>query len=235
MKRAVMIPTVLGALALATVASAQEAPRGVSLVNRPVAAPDRALEIGVSTGFNQGIGDLQQGQPISGYAGAGALGEVDIGYRANPHLMVGAYGSATQFNANDRLTQVFTPGTDVRTATAGVQANWHFRPYRAVDPWVGLGAGYRGFWVIPERGGITTRQGLDLARFRAGVDYRLSPEVALGPIVGVDASMLLSEKLPGAAGYTGIPNRTVTGFVFAGIGGRFDMLGYAEPANVASR
>lgn len=234
MKRAVMIPTVLGALALASVASAQEAERGVSLVNKAVDAPARALEVGVSTGFNQGFGDLQRGQPIAGYAGAGALGEVDIGYRANPHLMIGAYGSGTQFNANDRLTRMFTPGTDVRTATAGVQANWHFRPFRAVDPWVGLGAGYRGFWVIPERGGSTARQGIDVARLRAGVDYRLSREIALGPIVGVDASLLLSERVPGG-GYTAIPNRTMSGFVFAGVGGRFDMIGQARPANVASR
>src|SRR4051794_30726051 len=196
MKKGTLIAAVaLSAVAVASVANAQEEPRAPGFMKKGVAAPSNALEIDIGSGYHQGVGNITN-RPldrVQDYAGAGIAGDLDIGYRATPHFSIGVYGQGTLYNANDRLAH----GTDVRDVTAGIQANYHFAPYRAMDPWVGLGTGYHGFWVVPDTGPNTSRSGLEIARVRAGADFRVANEFALGPVIGADTSLFLSEKLPG--------------------------------------
>lgn len=233
MKSAVLIAAAAtSALSIVSVAHAQEMapPTG-----RRVAAPKNALELGVGVGYNQGVGDItnRSGDRVQDFSGAGIGAEVDVGYRFSPAFMLGLYGLGTEYNANNSLAS----GTNVRDLTAGIQANWHFMPFGSIDPWVGLGSGYHGYWVVPDSGPNTIRQGLELARVRAGVDYRIRPEVSVGPFIGADASLFLSEKLPGDTSFHAIDGEKVNYFFFAGLGGRFDTIGQAipPPSNVASR
>lgn len=234
MKRGLIIPITASLFALASYASAQEAPRP-SFLGRPVEAPRNALELGVGAQYSQGMGRLsaRHGDTVRSIAGAGATGEVNVGWRFTPHFSMGVYGTGSQFDANDRLPS----GTNVRGMTAGIQANYHFNPFRAMDPWVGIGGGWRGLWVVPERGAVTARQGLDIARLQIGADYRIAPELAIGPVIGADVSMFLSEKFPQET-MAPINGPRLNLFVSAGLAGRFDLLGQKEPkpvTNVASR
>src|SRR5437879_6022173 len=113
MKRGLIVSTALGALAVASIAAAQEAPKP-SIFNRAVAAPEKALELGVGVGYSQGLGQLQAGQRIANTAGIGAETEVDIGYRMSPHFMIGVYGTGSTYNPNAALPT----GTTVRSASA---------------------------------------------------------------------------------------------------------------------
>ena len=171
------------------------------------------------------------GQQIQDFAGAGLQFGLDLGFRASPAFALSAYGTFAGYHNNTPLD-----GADFRSVTAGLQVGWHARPFRSIDPWVTLGSAWRGNWFVPEVGGITSIQGWQLARLQVGADFRLAPEIALGPYVSGDVNLMFSERLPNTdfRGFDGTP--TYASFT-AGVLGRFDVGGtYVRPGGaVASR
>ena len=112
-----------------------------------VAAPTNAFEIGVATGYTQGVGPIGGGLAhVEDLSRAGGAVELDAMYRINPTFAVGVYGSFSKHATGDRISDQ----NDVFGATAGVQATAHLRPTRSVDPWLSLGTGWRGLWVSPD-------------------------------------------------------------------------------------
>jgi hypothetical protein len=187
-----------------------------------VAPVRNAFEIGVSTGYSQGAGKLGGSMGhLEDVSGPGGLVEVDLGYRIIPELSIGAYGTFSKFQKGDQLAS----GTDVLGATAGIQAAWHFRPDRSVDPWVSLGGGWKGLWLDPSVGKTTSLQGLELARLQIGADYRVSKDVAIAPVIGGSLSMFVSEDSPMTADLTELNDKQVNFTGFAGLSGRFDLGG----------
>jgi hypothetical protein len=177
------------------------------------------LEVSIGTAYTRGVGS--PGGTMHGLqhlAGNGGALRLEVGWRIDPRWMVGCYQEGALFDAGHE-------GTDGMTASAaGVQAQFHARPFAALDPWVGLGFGWRGIWI--DHGmGTHAMQGLDLARLQVGVDYRVSPRFSVAPVLGVAATELLKEKRPGAGSYSSISDRKVSAFVFAGLSGRMDIFG----------
>jgi hypothetical protein len=193
-----------------------------SAFDHAVAPVKNALEIGVATGYTQGAGKLGGGMnSLEDLARAGGAVEVDIGARIFPNLSVGAYGTFSQSAKGDQVAS----STDVFGASAGVQATWHFRPDTSVDPYVNLGGGWRGLWLNPSSGKTTSLQGLELARLQVGVDYRITPDVAVSPLIGAALDMFVSQDSPMTTDYTEIGSKKVNFSGFAGIAGRFDLGG----------
>jgi len=128
-----------------------------------VAAVDRALEIGIGAGYAQGVGDIAAARPaVQDLSTAGGTVELQLGYRLTPNLTLGAYGTFAQYGRGDSLSA----GTDVRAGTGGVFGSWHFMPARSIDPWVSLGSGWRGLWLVPDSVSTTSIQGWEIAAFR---------------------------------------------------------------------
>lgn len=203
--------------AFAGVANAQETITG------PVNAPRNAAEIGVGLGYSQPAGNLTRrgGDAVADIARGGGEVNAEVGYRIDSHWLVGLYGGYGQYHAPGG-----TSSDIVNTANGGIQGQYHIMPFQRVDPWISLGVGYRGFFTTPDNGATRALHGLQLARARVGVDYRVSETVALGPVIGMDLTMFTSEHVPGAGGQlaaVGSDNVTVTPFFFAGIGGKFDI------------
>jgi hypothetical protein len=181
------------------------------------------LEIAVGTGYTRGLGSAGGRMPgLQHLAGDGGALRLEIGWRIDPRWMIGVYQEGALFAAGHE-------GTDGMTASAaGVQGQFHVRPLAALDPWIGVGFGWRGLWL--DHGmGTHSMQGLDLARLQVGVDYRVSPRFSLAPVVGVSATEILKEKRPGATSYANVSDRKVSAFVFAGLSGRMDILGGWSP------
>ena len=155
----------------------------------------------------------------------GGAVEVDLGYRIIPQLTVGAYGAFSKSQHGDLIDS----NTGVLGATAGVQAAWHFRPHVSIDPWVSLGGGWRALWLDPGAGKVTSLQGFDLARLQLGVDYRVTKEIAISPVIGGSVSMFVSQDSPMTTRYTEIADKQVNFTGFVGLSGRFDF-GGAERA-----
>lgn len=214
------IKNVVPALSLLMPAIAVAQPSESSGVDRHVAPAEDAIEISIGTGYAQGVGkaggDVADVDELSGPGGAVQL---ELGYRITEHLALGGYGT---FSLHDRGDAV-ADATDVFGASAGVQAAWHFRPDRAIDPWVKLGTGWKGLWLDPERGERTSLQGLELARLQVGVDYRISPAVAIAPVVGGSLGMFLSEDSPMTDDYAELDGKEVHFTGFAGLAGTFDI------------
>jgi outer membrane protein W len=192
----------------------------------PPRAADDALEITLGAGYAQGFGDIGGGQRnLTDQSSAGGELQLGVGYRINPNFMVGAYGSGSLHATGD-----FTPGANIYTATAGVQANYHFLPSNEWDPWVGLGSGWRALWINhANSGGTDSRHGLDIARITAGVDYRVNSQFAVSPYVGMGITTFLTQELANEQGFSNVHNPDANVWVFGGIQGRFDLFGNTGP------
>jgi hypothetical protein len=194
--------------------------------------PDRTFEIAIATGYAQGGGKLggELGS-LEDVAGPGGAVEVDLGYRIIPQLTVGLYGTLAKSQHGDRIDS----NTSVLGATAGVQAAWHFRPSVSIDPWVSLGTGWRALWLDPDGGKVTSLQGLELARLQLGVDYRVTKDIAIAPVIGGSLSTFVSQDSPMTTGYTEIQDKKVNVTGFVGLSGRFDFGGAERARESAAR
>jgi hypothetical protein len=222
----------IASLPLAGIAAAQSTEQAATSSSRELAPPTHAVEIAVAAGYAQGFGKVASGAPsLTDVGNAGGALELGVGYRLLPELALGIYGSGAMFGRGDSVDS----SANLYAATAGVQADWHFVPAAyAFDPWVSLGTGWRGYWIHADQGDIS-RQGLELAKLRVGVDYRIASSVAVSPVLGADLSMFLSESAPGSGGFKSISSPNVNTFVFGGVQGRFDIGGAAAGARLAAR
>ena len=232
MKSIKLVPVM--SLLVPAIASAQPEPSDTSAsFDHPVAPVSQAFEISVGAGYTQGAGKLGGNLgSLEDAAGAGATVEIDLGYRIIPELSVGAYGTFAGYQQGDHVTG----DNNVLGASAGVQAAWHFRPDRSVDPWVKLGTGWKGLWIDPSNGKTTSLQGLELARLQLGADYRITRDVAIAPVIGGSLSMFVSQNSPATSGYEEIHDKKLNFEGFAGVAGRFDLGGSsASSKRTASR
>jgi hypothetical protein len=219
----------IGALTVAAVCSLTGAAAAQEIAiegsaPRPLTAPKEAFEIDVNTGYSQGFGAIsgQRGGALSDVAKGGIGVGLGLGYRATPELAIGLTGQYQEL-----APAAAQPlGTRVRGAAIGVEGKVHFRPYARVDPWLSLGTGYRMLWIAPEGPGNNVLQhGFELARGQVGLDVRVSPDIALGPVVGGDVNLFTMQNPEGPAVAAMIPEKRVSTFLFAGVQGRFDLGG----------
>ncbi len=223
MKSIKWIPALL--LLIPVLAHAQPEPESLEATgdfDHHVAPAASALEVAVGTGYSQGGGKLGGGMKnLEDISGPGGAVELDLGYRIIPNLLVGTYGTFSKFQNGDALNS----SVDVLGATAGIQAAVHFRPASSIDPWVSLGTGWKGMWLNPTNGKVTSLQGLELARLQIGADYRVSKEVSISPVVGGSLGMFISQDSPMTTDLTEIQDKKVNFTGFAGLSGRFDLAG----------
>jgi hypothetical protein len=188
-----------------------------------VPAPNNAFEISVGAGYAQGAGPIAGGMAnhLEDLTGPGGAFELDLGYRIDPTFSIGGYGTLAKYNTGNLPDN----GQDNYSVTAGVQAIAHLRPDRSVDPWVSLGTGWKGLWISPEEGKNTSLQGLELARIQLGIDYRVTQDVAIAPVIGGSLDMFLDQDSPMTVGYTELQTKKANFTGFAGLAGRFDVGG----------
>ena len=226
--------TSLAGLALALPVGATEPIEGPAQggIDHAVPAVSRAFEIGLGLGYFQGAGDVGQSMDrVQDLSGPGGGVELQLGYRVTPELAFGAFATYTQ---NDKGDKMLVAG-HTHTATAGAFGTWHFRPARSIDPWIGLSTGWRAFWMVPDQGESTVLQGLELARLQVGLDYRITPHVAIAPVLGASVSVFLTQDVPGPIGYENIGSPKPNFFFFGGLQARFDFFGKTEtPSTMAS-
>ncbi len=164
----------------------------------PTPAPRDALELTVSAGYARtptGYGGTSSSGP-----GEGIASEVGLGVRTTPRwsvAIVGQYGEL----ARER-------GDRVQTGRAGLTVAYHVLPEGRLDPWFGVGTGYR----FAHTDGASLH-GFEIARIIAGADVRASPPLAVGPLVSVGLDVF--------PWHASAPRWYVVGCV--GIQGRFDL------------
>ena len=190
-------------------------------LDRDVAPTQRALEIAVGVGYTQGVGGAGSAGSLDDVAGPGGALEAQIGLRTSPRFSFGAYGTIARFQAGDAMAD----GSRAHAATAGIQAVWHARPARSIDPWLSAGTGWRGLWLTPKDAAASSVHGLELVRLQLGVDYRITKAVSITPVVGASASMFLVEDVAMPSGFTALHDHRLNLYGFTGLLGRFDLGG----------
>jgi hypothetical protein len=213
----------LGATAHAGLDSFNPDALDLGLLDRSVAGTPTAFEIAVGAGYTQGIGGAGSAGQLEDMAGPGGSLELQLGMRLDPQLSLGFYGTVARFGRGDQAAD----GSRAQSATAGLQAVWHGRASRSVDPWVSLGAGWRGLWLTPADAPARTLYGVELARLALGIDYRFSPGFAIAPMIGASATAFVAESAGQAmsTGFAAIHENRLNLYVFTGVLGRFD-IGY---------
>jgi hypothetical protein len=185
----------------------------------PVGSRGHAFELGAGAGFAQVWTPASAG-PAGRMLGTGVGGALalDLGYRATPALALGVWGEGAELGG----TVAQPVASSLYAAAAGIGGTWHFRPSAPdVDPWLAVGTGWRGQWFGYRGAGTYSEHGLELARARVGVDVRVSPSVAIGPVAGGSLDLFLTQELPGGSWIRATSAPTAAS-VFAGVHGTFD-------------
>ena len=150
------------------------------------------IEIASGGGFTQGTGDVGDGMgSVGDLAGSGNTTQLKIGYRASPNLR----SSASMEVRRSTPMGIGSPSSiaEVLGATAGIYADWHFRPMahrRSVA--VGRRRLARPVGGASDDDSYQSLQGIDLLRLEAGVDFRLTPKLAMGPMVGLTTTAFVA-------------------------------------------
>jgi len=166
---------------------------GVALAQTP--APRVGFQMDIRTGYSLPMGKANGPMPVVGLpeqqlsdisSGQVPL-FVDIGAKVIPELFIGGYfglafgGAGGTTKAACELNRVDCLTVDVHF---GVEAQYHILPAGQVNPWIGYGLGFESFALGRSVGGVTVSEGysgFEFARFMAGVDFRLSRVVGVGP------------------------------------------------------
>src|SRR6185295_5022064 len=114
-------------------------------LDRDIAPTPRALEVVVGGGYTQGVGGAGGAGSVEELTGPGGGLELQVGTRLFPQFSLALYGTLARFQHGDAIAD----GTRAHAATAGLQAAWHSREARALDPWVGVGLGWRELRLSP--------------------------------------------------------------------------------------
>lgn len=196
-----------------------QAPEGTIL------APKNALELQFNAGYTQPFGHLGGTTQMSDVASAGFQGAGALVWRLTPWWGVAGYGGFHQSAVGDSLD-----GGMVFGGAGGVAANFHFNPYRLVDPYLVAGAGYRLLFLAP---GTTAdnhmMHGFEVLKTDFGVDFRTSKNFALGPMIGATVDAFAWDYNETQSDNNVIRQRGVSTFIFAGISGKMDVLGARVP------
>jgi len=180
-----------------------------------------AFELGIATGYTQGVGDVGDGvRSLTDSGGQGISAELDLGWRINPNWLVGVYGTTGWLSTGDLSGNA----RNNWTTSAGIQGTYHFLPGESSDPWVTLGTGWRAYFINrPE--GRDARHGLEFARLQLGVDFAVQPGITISPYIGASTTVFLTQELAQETSFSDIQHRKVNVFLDAGVMGRFDVLG----------
>jgi peptidoglycan-associated lipoprotein len=223
MKPKIAIPAALAALAAASSGNAfAQEEVDTDYLRHFVEPPRNAFELTLGTGYTEGFGQYTQSIGMPSVAQQGMALDLGLGYRIDPHWMIGAMGEYNELMAER--------ADSARGVVAGIQAGYHMLPAQRVDPWVSLGSGYRWLWEVHHDTNTSLlTQGLQMARLLVGVDIRTGRDFAIGPVIGADLDEFLAQ------GNGGISNPSVVTFVHAGLMGRFDLGGERDSGTVARR
>ncbi len=217
----------------ATTTTSQDSPNDTGEPTRvEMRAPKRAFEIGVQGGYTQPFGEIGKSRDIHDSVSAGGAVGLSLGYRFTPHWSIEGTGQYHESVTGDAFDGT---DADIRGVTMGVQGTYHFRPYKMVDPYASLGTGYRMMWVVPEGAPNDMVHGFEIAKAIIGVDFRVAPSVAFGPLIGADLNMFVWDNPEGATANERIDEVRPSTFLFAGIGGRFDVGGDRVPHDRVAR
>lgn len=191
-------------LAVGILLAGRAAAQGVDpfLKPAPPGPPESGVSIGLSVGYGLPMGNVSGSAPVSDlFSGTMPL-QLDVGWRFNPSLYLGArfqYGFAflaSNLNSDCSQVGVSCSGSDIQF---GVDFIYTFMPYSKILPYVGLGVGWEIASLNVSGGNSSasvTVSGFQFARFIVGTDFRLGSIFRVGPFVNFSLGQFSSISSP---------------------------------------
>jgi hypothetical protein len=245
--RALIAFVVFSGLGLAGAASAQSGTPAAS------EAASSGVSFGVRIGYGLPMGRMgadstgDLGNLSDGIRGMVPL-SIDVGYRPEPRLYVGALFQYA-FALLNKDQRVDCSNCSAQDLVVAVNVRYHPLPGRQLDPWVGVGLGYE---VLTVSASATFPNPMHLdsldpeppftrlertASFRGiqyliaqlGCDILASPKVSMGPFlsltVGEYAAFSGSQRVNGQSSQMsdGLSSTAIHGWVALGIRGQFNL------------
>lgn len=206
---------------------------------QPAFAKDHrsGFEASLRLGYGLPFGELRQNSDLNDVIGGQIPLWLDVGYRLNPALFLGAYvqygfgfvGDAID-EACDESDEVDCSATDIRL---GLQLHYHLAPQSTANPWVGIGVGYEWMSLGLEAEGqeaVFTSSGFEFFNLQMGLDFRVARHLFTGPFVSlsfgqydeisVDCDGGLCSAL-GASVDSDIEDTAIHGWVVLGLRGTY--------------
>jgi hypothetical protein len=173
-----------------------------------------AIPLGKVAGGSDGTSDLAMSDVFSPQVPI----VVDLGGKPIPNLFIGGYialgfgGAAgiTADNCHDAHA-----GCVATSVGIGAEIQYQLFPGENLNPWFGYGIGFAESTVGGDSGGTRQRvsvTGPDFAHFSAGLDFRLSKDLGIGPMIDFTLGKYTREKLEGGSSLSveaDIPNTTI--------------------------
>lgn len=155
------------------------------------------VEVGLRLGYALPMGSVAKAPDPVGEQKLGDLVKgaipiwLDVGYRLNPNIYLGAYfqyGIVSINKDSPANSACNKSGVDCSASsmTFGVMGAYHIMPDQTFDPWVGLGVGYEMLSGKASAGGVESKSsfsGLQFANLQVGGDYRVNKNLGIGPFV----------------------------------------------------
>ena len=145
----------------------------------------RGFQAAVRSGISFPVGSAASHEAMARYFGVQIPIFLEAGFKPDPHVFIGAYGSFAFGGVSDRFDVNPCSGHDCSAHAfhVGAEVQYHADPSARADPWVGYGIGYE--WVATSGSVETTFRGPEYGRSMAGLDLRLSRDFGIGPFVDV--------------------------------------------------
>jgi hypothetical protein len=189
-------------------------------LDRPVSPTQPSFEVALAGGYTQGVGGGGTFGTVQDLTGPGGTVELQLAYRRSARFSTGVYGTLAWFQRGDAIAD----GSRAYGATAGIQAVYHSSDNSSLDPWISVGAGWRGLWVTHLDGRPSSMHGVELLRIQLGIDYRITPRLAVAPVVAASLSIFLVENAV-MPEFTSVQDKRLNLYGFTGFMGRFDLGG----------
>ena len=197
------------------------------------------IELGLRTGYALPIGNAVGGangglsSTLSDLYNGVVPIWIDAGYRINPHWYVGAFFQYGIGLLNENLAlggvcnsgSVSCTGSDIQF---GVDAQYHFTPRMAFDPWIGVGAGYEIASASASASGTSASGSYGGPQFfnvQLGGDFKAMRDLGVGPFVMFSTGEYTgcSASAPGGGGSCSVPSTALHEWFTFGVRGEFDI------------
>lgn len=197
------------------------------------AGPSSGVEVGLRAGYGIPMGSATgaDGADQSKFVKSLIPIQLDALYMINPNIRVGIYAMYGFGSAGDQFNQTCQGGVScsLKDMRFGVQAHYHFMPDQTIDPWVGLGVGYEiGSFSASANGqdaGVSF-SGLEFLNIQGGADYKVMPNLGVGPFAMFSLGQYGSCSFSGALSSQGdckIDKTAMHEWLTIGIRGAYDI------------
>ena len=145
------------------------------------------FQLGLRTGVAVPLGEVDKGDSISDTFTPQVPIIADIGYKFIPQLFLGGYVGISVGGVGDAIKKSCDAVNVDCMAVGfriGIQGQFHIIPDGRWNPWVGYGIGYEVAGASGSKGANKLNAalgGVEFAHLMAGVDYRISKVVGIGP------------------------------------------------------